>query len=87
MKIMRNKVKQPLDRRFVSSPEGKATEPPMDGEGALSQYASHCLFADSLLKLSNRSPSSLCVHRIIFQVQWIDNAKKKPRFFSTMDVE
>ena len=31
MKIMRNKVEQPLDRRFVSSPEGKATEPPMDG--------------------------------------------------------
>jgi hypothetical protein len=31
MKIMRNKVEQPLDRRFVSSLEGKATEPPMDG--------------------------------------------------------
>jgi hypothetical protein len=31
MKIMRNKVKQPLDRRFVSSLDGKATEPPVDG--------------------------------------------------------
>ena len=31
MEIMRIKVEQPLNRRFVSSLEGKATESPMDG--------------------------------------------------------